>query len=119
MQAFQQVAEEHLSAGDGDCETFATVSGQNFCSVADLQAAVKTASDKAAPQLYHFDHVYPSSGEAGTTVLVYARLGSASFGDFHSAVASCCWYCAIHPASLRAEELSGWLGQALHVRLRC
>ena len=38
-----QVAEEHLSAGDGDCETFATVSGQNFCSVADLQAAVKTA----------------------------------------------------------------------------
>ena len=45
-------------------------------------------SDKAAPQLYHFDHVYPASGEAGTAVIVYARLGSASFGDFHSAVKS-------------------------------
>ncbi|XP_065840475.1 UDP-glucose:glycoprotein glucosyltransferase 1-like isoform X2 [Oscarella lobularis] len=70
-----------------ECEAFVTIEDQISCSPSEIKSLVEKAKG-IRPAFYSFDHHYPTSQTNPVTVVLYARLGTQAFIDFHTSLTS-------------------------------
>lgn len=82
VEMYQQMA---LDVGvPGDCSAFAVIHGQKTCSPGEVGNLVAMATDRSRDVVFKFDHVYPGTRDAVVSVILYGRLGTHTFRDFHT-----------------------------------
>jgi UDP-glucose:glycoprotein glucosyltransferase len=92
---YQQLAEERQSSlGGGDCLPWAELGGRAYCSINDLTSDLGPDTPTSQPEIYSFDHVYPTpllSGNKSSQVLpvaiLYCQLGTEPCLHWHHQLA--------------------------------
>ncbi|KAL3846980.1 hypothetical protein ACJMK2_017920, partial [Sinanodonta woodiana] len=82
VQMYQQIAEEDGSPGQ--CPAFVNIHGQKSCDPGQVRSLIASVSDRPAPPVYDFDHIYPGDKSAPVTVILYGQLGTSGFLNFHT-----------------------------------
>ncbi|XP_054442458.1 UDP-glucose:glycoprotein glucosyltransferase 2 [Pteronotus mesoamericanus] len=82
IQMFQQIAADEPPP-DG-CDAFVVVHKQHTCKVNEVKKLLKKAAARPRPYLFERDHKFPTNKENLPVVILYAEMGTRSFGKFHT-----------------------------------
>ncbi|XP_013410964.1 UDP-glucose:glycoprotein glucosyltransferase 1 isoform X2 [Lingula anatina] len=66
-----------------DCDTFVDVQGKVTCDSKEMKRLINSATQRAMPELYPFDHHFLTTKKSGPVVILYTELGTSSFNLFH------------------------------------
>ncbi|VDM62368.1 unnamed protein product [Angiostrongylus costaricensis] len=79
VQLFQKIGADHEVL----CHAFFDVHGITGCEPSQLESAVKTATERIAPELLSVDHVFDVGKEADVIAVVYGEIGSKPWLRLH------------------------------------
>ncbi|RDD46683.1 UDP-glucose:glycoprotein glucosyltransferase 1 [Trichoplax sp. H2] len=68
------------------CAAFAQLNGKFICTTKELEAELKSSGLHSEPELYTFDHIYPTSAQASDlpVAILYGQLGENRCRELHS-----------------------------------
>ncbi|CAI8005278.1 UDP-glucose:glycoprotein glucosyltransferase 1 [Geodia barretti] len=93
---YQQLAEERRSSlVGGDCLPWAELGGRAYCSITDLTSDLGPDTPTSQPEIYSFDHVYPTPLLSGSqssqpllpVAILYCQWGTESCLHWHHQLA--------------------------------
>ncbi|XP_036913462.1 UDP-glucose:glycoprotein glucosyltransferase 2 [Sturnira hondurensis] len=82
IQMFQQIAADEPPP-DG-CDTFVVIHGKHTCKINEIKKLLKKATSRPRPYLFERDHKFPTDKENLPVIILYAEMGTRSFGKFHT-----------------------------------
>ncbi|XP_016059304.1 PREDICTED: UDP-glucose:glycoprotein glucosyltransferase 2-like isoform X2 [Miniopterus natalensis] len=82
VQMFQQVAADEPPP-DG-CDAFVVIHKKHTCKVNEIKKLLKKATSRPRPYLFARDHKFPTNKENLPVIILYAEMGTRSFGKFHT-----------------------------------
>ncbi|XP_036314767.1 UDP-glucose:glycoprotein glucosyltransferase 2 [Pipistrellus kuhlii] len=82
IQMFQQIAADEPPP-DG-CDAFVVIHKKYTCKINEIKKLLKKATSRPRPYLFEGDHKFPTNKENLPVIILYAEMGTRSFGKFHT-----------------------------------
>ncbi|KAF6085164.1 UDP-glucose glycoprotein glucosyltransferase 2 [Phyllostomus discolor] len=82
VRMFQQIAADEPPP-DG-CDAFVVIHKKHTCKINEVKKLLKKAASRPRPYLFERDHKFPTDKENLPVVILYAEMGTRSFGKFHT-----------------------------------
>ncbi|KAM8786828.1 UDP-glucose:glycoprotein glucosyltransferase 2 isoform 2-T2 [Rhynchonycteris naso] len=82
IQMFQQIAANEPPP-DG-CDAFVVIHKKHTCKINEIKKLLKKATSRPRPYLFEGDHKFPTNKENLPVIILYAEMGTRSFGKFHT-----------------------------------
>ncbi|KAM5311040.1 UDP-glucose:glycoprotein glucosyltransferase 2 [Glossophaga mutica] len=86
VQMFQQIAADEPPP-DG-CDAFVVIHTKHTCKINEIKKLLKKATSRPRPYLCERDHKFPADREGLPVVILYAEMGTRSFGEFHTVLSA-------------------------------